>query len=97
METGEVIGYQITCGRHTNVHDDIPCAKHLALGTDPATRPTPEECMRRLKRWYITAKQVEHSWDPDTCRDMHIRQWGIGHWAVGGCGTSPPVKLHGQL
>ena len=76
LEHGEVIGYQITCGRHTNAHDDIPCGKHLAMGTDPATRLTPDECMRRLKRWYITAKHKEHEWPPETARDAHVRGWG---------------------
>ena len=76
IKHGEVIGYEITCGRHTNAHDSIPCGKHLAFGTDPATRLTPDECMRRLKRWYLTAPHKEHEWPPESARDAHVRGWG---------------------
>ena len=75
IENNELVGYQITCGRHRNVADELPCGKHLYFGTGD-TRLTPEECMRRLKRWYITAKHVEHGWAPETSRDIHVKEWG---------------------
>ena len=48
--------------------------KHLALGTVEATRMTNDECMRRLKRWFITGNQLtmEATWPADRQRDSHI-------------------------
>ena len=80
VDNGVHNGYMITCRRHTNHWDvDGPgCMKHLALGTVDATRLSNEECMRRLKRWFITGNQpaMEATWPADRQRTMHTNRCG---------------------
>ena len=81
VANGRHTGYMVTCRRHRNAADldgAPPCMKHLALGTVEATRMTNDECMRRLKRWFITGNQpaLEETWPADRQRDWHIHHCG---------------------
>ena len=79
---GAVIGLYITCCRHG--HDDdatpnLPCQKHLAFGIG-GTRGSPltrDECMRRLKRWFIVGGSLmENAWPAGQRRACHIKYGG---------------------
>ena len=81
VEHGQHNGYMIMCRRHTNSWDldGAPqCQRHLALGTVAATCLSNEECMRRLKRWFITGNQpaMEATWPADRQRLMHQKSCG---------------------
>ena len=81
VSNGQHTGYMITCRRHRNADDADgapPCMKHLALGTVESTRMTNDECMRRLKRWFITGNQsaLEETWPADRQRDSHVNHCG---------------------
>jgi len=76
-EGGVHIGYRITCRRHRNATDppDRCCQKDITMGKTDG-RLENEECIRRLKRWFIMGANsaVEACWaDSAIKRSDHIK------------------------
>ena len=70
---GEHIGYIITCGRHLDAGDDgakIECKNFCSFGR--RDRISHEECIRRLKRWYVMGYFGAKSWPDTELRTKHI-------------------------
>ena len=78
MQGGVHTGFIITCRRH---HDapGVECKKALHFGVE---RMDPEECKRRLKRWFIlgndpaTPTLESNPWEAGRYRSSHVQRFG---------------------
>ena len=72
--TNEVVGWGVTCGRHTNANGECsgtPCKKSVSKGKDGVL--SEEEAAKRLKRWLI-AGHVDKL-NPNCMRQSHVAGW----------------------
>ena len=79
-QAGVHVGYRITCRRHNNATDDptqIQCQKDITMGKT-AERLSEEECILRLKRWFIagTNRANEEAWRGGEMRTRHLAYGG---------------------
>jgi len=79
-KNGQHIGYIITCGRHLNNGDDprkIECKKYLSFGSGGRGDVlSADECIRRLKRWYVRGEYGKALEPANKLRTAHIESAG---------------------
>ena len=79
-KNGQHIGYIITCGRHLNNGDDprkIECKKYLSFGSGGRGDVlSPDECIRRLKRWYVRGEYGKALEPANKLHTAHIESAG---------------------
>jgi len=78
-KNGRHISYIITCGRHLNAGENpahVECKKYCSFGTGGRSEVLPpEECIRRLKRWYVRG-EYGVGWPADRLRSEYIGSAG---------------------
>ena len=84
-ERHQHVGYRITCRRHWNHGDHTECKKDITMGTGTINeRLDPEECIRRLKRWFIGGANGfnENRWPDAEKRSCHLRYGEARLWQL---------------